>query len=179
MKINSTIVLKVLKVLTWIGFIGLCIKAGSIIFSFFASLSYNPTAAKNLYLELNLWQLKEFNNTDYVILVLSIIFVIILQAAMFFVLLQIFKKINLVSPFHEKIGKLILRISAISLIIGLLSKLTIGLTSKYIKLGMDFPHLYEHVGQGNAFVFFAGILFFISILYKRGIELQNENDLTI
>lgn len=179
MTLNSNIVLKVLNVLTWIGFIGICIKAGSITYSFCLSIFYDPIVAKNLYRGLDLSQLMEHNKSEYAILVLCVIAIFILQTVMFFVLLQIFKNINLVSPFHEKIGKLILKLSFLSLGIGILSKLTMDFSSKYTNQGMEFPHLIEHIGLGDAFLLFAGMLFFISILFKKGIELQNESELTI
>lgn len=179
MTLKSNVVLKILKVLTWAGFIGLCVKAGSLMISYWVSMFRNPIGAKNLFMGLDLSQLKLHSNTEYSILVLCIISIFILQALMFFVLLQIFKNINLVSPFHETIGKLILKMSLLSFAIGLLSKLTIKFTDSYQSQGMNFLNLIEHIGLGDAFLFFAGILFFISVLYKKGIELQNENDLTI
>lgn len=179
MKLNSNVLLKVLKVITWVGFIGLCIKAGSLLISYLVSMYFNSNGAKNLYMDLNLSQLKEQSNLEYSILVCLLILIIALQAFMFFVLLQIFKHINLVSPFHEKIRKLILNLSILSFIIGLLSKLTVGFSSRYLSQGMNFPHLIEHIAIGDSFMFFAGILFFISVLFTKGIELQTENDLTI
>lgn len=135
--------------------------------------------AENLYSGLDLSQLKEFSNSEYSILVLCVISIIVLQAVMFFVILQIFKHINFVSPFHERIEKLIFKLSLLSLGIGLLSKLTLGFSARYTSQGMNFPHLIEHIGHGDAFLLFAGMLFFISILFKKGIELQTENDLTV
>lgn len=179
MTLNSNIILKILNVLAWIGFLGLCVKAGSIIYSFCVSIFYNPIGAKNLYWGLDLSQLMEHNKSEYSILVLCIIAIFILQTILFFVLLQIFKNINLVSPFHEKIGKLILKLSLLSLVIGVLSKLTVGFSFRYTNQGMEFPYLIEHIGLGDAFLLFAGMLFFISVLFKKGIELQNESDLTI
>lgn len=179
MKVNSNIILIILNVLTWIGFLGLCVKAGSIIYSFCVSIFYNPIGAKNLYAGLDLSQLMEQSKSEYGILVLCVIAIFILQTVMFFVLLQIFKNINLVSPFHEKIEKLILKLSLLSLGIGILSKLTLGFSSRYTNQGMEFPHLIEHIGLGDAFLLFAGMLFFISVLFKKGIELQNESELTI
>lgn len=179
MKVNSNFILKVLKVVTWAGFIGICIKAGSIIFSFWVSMYLNTIAAKNLYMGLDLSQLKDQSASEYSILVCCIILIMVLQAYMFFVLLQIFKHINLVSPFHEIIRKLILRLSLLSFGIGLLSKLTVGFSLRYMSQGLTFPHLSEHINSGDTFIFFAGILFFISILFAKGIELQTENDLTI
>jgi hypothetical protein len=98
---------------------------------------------------------------------------------MFLILILIFKKINLISPFHEKIGQLFMRLSLFALAIAVMSKLTTGFCTKYFKLGVKMPHLNEQIGMGDAFLFFAGILFFVAVLYRRGIELQNENDLTI
>jgi hypothetical protein len=176
---NSNVILKVLKILTWAGFIGLCVKAGSLMTSYWVSMFRNPNEAKNLYMGLDLSQLKSHSNTEYSILVLCIVSIIILQALMFFVLLRIFKNINLVSPFHKTIGKLILKMSLLSFAIGLLSKLTLKFTDNYQSQGINFQNLIAHIGLGDAFLFFAGILFFISVLYKRGIELQTENDLTV
>ena len=179
MTLDSKVVLKVLKVLSWLGFIGICIKSGSLIISYSVSMFVNPNGAKNLYLGLDLSQLKLHSNNEYTILVVCIVSIIILQAFMFFFLLQIFKKINLVSPFHETVGRLILKMSLLSFAIGILSKLTIKFANSYQSLGMNFQNLIEHIGLGDAFLFFAGILFLISVLYKKGIELQTENDLTI
>ncbi len=179
MAINSKVLIKILNVLTWAGFIGLCIKAGALLFSYWVSMYRNALGAKNLYMGLDLSQLKEYGNMEYSILVACIFLIIALQAILFYVLIKIFQKINLLSPFHETIGKYFLRLSFLSLAIAVLSKLTVGMCSKYFSEGLTMPHLMEHIGLGDAFLFFAGVLFFIAVLYKRGIELQNENDLTI
>lgn len=179
MKLNSNSVLKILKVGTWIGFIGLCIKASSLLTSYLVSLFINSTASTNLYMGLDLSQLKEQSNTDYSILISCILLLFVLQAFLFFVLLQIFKYINIVSPFHDKIRKLFLNISGLSFAIGLVGKLTVEFSSRFISLGMSFPHLLEHIAIGDSFMFFGGFIFFISVLFKKGMELQTENDLTI
>ena len=179
MKLNSDVVVKVLKVLTWAGFIGICAKAGSLLFSYLVSMFVNPIGAKNLYMGLDLSQLKVQSNYEYSLLVFLVISIFILQAFMFFTLLQIFKNFSLFGSFHEKVGKLILKLSLFSIVIGILSKLTYEFSSSLISSGLNFPNLVEHICLGDAFVFFAGILFFISVIYKNGIALQNENDLTI
>ena len=148
-------------------------------FSFLVSVLQNNEAAKNLYMGLNLAQLKERSNTAYAILVCCIFFIIALQAFMFFILLQIFKQINLGSPFNNKIKKLIFNLSMLVFAIGLLSKLTVKFSLKFISEGLSFPHLFELINIGDSFIFFGGILFFIAVLFKKGIEIQTENDLTI
>jgi hypothetical protein len=65
MSINSKFIIKLLQVVTWMGFIGLCIKAGAILFSYLISMYRNPLAAKDLYLGLDLSQLKAYGNLEY------------------------------------------------------------------------------------------------------------------
>jgi hypothetical protein len=179
MLVKSTYVLKFLNVISWIVFLGLCIKAGAILYSYWVSMYLNDFGAKNLYLGLDLSQLKSTSNLEFTILVFCIITITILQALLFYSVIQIFNKINFVSPFHKTIGKLIKKMSVFTLIIGILSKLTVLFSEKYIDMGMSFPHLIEFTGSGDVFLFFAGILYFISLLFAKGIELQNENDLTV
>lgn len=179
MSTKSTYILKFLNVMSWITFIGLCIKAGSLLISYGVSMFINEVGAKNLQLGLDLSQLKAYDVIDYSIMVFCITTITIFEALLFYAVIQIFLKINYVSPFHEKIGKLIQKMSAFSFFVGILSKITVSYSEKFIVMGMDFPHLTEHIGHGDAFLFFAGILYFISLLFAKGIELQNENDLTI
>ncbi|HET8809684.1 MAG TPA: DUF2975 domain-containing protein, partial [Flavobacteriaceae bacterium] len=54
MKTNTKTILSVMEVLTWIAFIGLCIKAGALLFTFIMSLFWNPLAAGDLHLGLDL-----------------------------------------------------------------------------------------------------------------------------
>ncbi len=69
--------------------------------------------------------------------------------------------------------------SLFSLFIGVLSKIAVVFSEKFINQEINFPHLNEYIGLGDAFLFFAGILYFIHKLFTKGIELQNENELTI
>lgn len=179
MKTKSTYVLKILDVIAWVVFLGLCIKAGALLYSFYVSMHLNEIAAKNLYMGLNLFELKEVNSIAYATLVLSIVAIIIAQALLFYTVIQIFRKINFISPFHESISKLIKKMALYSLIIGLLSVLAMAYAEQFGDKGMYFPHLSEHIGQGSAFLFFGGILYFIYQLFLRGIALQQENELTI
>ena len=56
MLVKSTYVLKFLNVISWIVFLGLCIKAGAILYSYWVSMYLNDFGAKNLYLGLDLSQ---------------------------------------------------------------------------------------------------------------------------
>jgi hypothetical protein len=179
MSTKSTIILKTLNVVSWIAFIGTCLKAGSLLVSYFITKYFNEIAAKNLSIGLDLSQLKAYDEVDYTIMVFCIIVITIFEALLFYSLIQIFMKINMVNPFHETIGKLIEKMSAFALIIGIFSKVVVSYSEKFIAMKIPLPNIMEHIGLGDAFLFFAMILYFISQLFARGIELQKENELTI
>ncbi|WP_343694903.1 hypothetical protein [Flavobacterium sp.] len=179
MSTKSTYILKFLNVMSWIAFIGLCIKAGTLLTSYGISMFFNEVGAKNLQLGLDLSQLKAYDVVDYSIMVFSITIITILEALVFYSVIQIFLKINYVSPFHETIGKLIQKMSAFSFLVGIFSNVIANYTQKFTAIGIPLPNLTEHIGLGDAFLFFAGILYFISQLFAKGIELQKESELTI
>lgn len=176
---QNTWILKVTHVLTWIVFIGLCVNAGTILTSYLLSSFVNPAAAANLMLGLDLSALRASGEVEYHVMVWGIIAVTVLEATLFYKLLQMFSKIDFHRPFQERIGKLILHMSVISLFVGILSKEMTGFAERYINKGMSFPKLADHIGHGDPFLFFAGILFVIATIFKKGIELQEENELTV
>ena len=57
---NTKQILKLMHILTWIVFIGLCIKTGVILISYLVSIN-NPEASKNLFGGLNLYQYYNFS----------------------------------------------------------------------------------------------------------------------
>jgi hypothetical protein len=139
MKTQSTSILKVLNVLSYITFLALCVKAGVLLCFYFISMYINEAGAKFLQLGLDL---------------------------------------SLLKAYDETIAKLIKKMSIFSLLIGLLSNVTEGYVSKFIAMKIV-PNLIEHIGLGDAFLFFARILYFISLLFDKGIELQRESELTV
>jgi hypothetical protein len=179
MKTKSTYVLKILNVIAWVVFLGLCIKAGALLYSFWVSMHLNEIAAKNLYMGLNLFELKAVSEIGYATLVIGIVAITLAQALLFYTVIQIFRKINFISPFHDSISKLIKKMALYSVIIGLLSVFAMAYLEQFGDKGMYFPLLSEHIGQGSAFLFFSGILYFIYQLFLRGIAIHQENDLTI
>lgn len=179
MKTKAGRIFVVIKVLTWTLFIGLCIKTGAILYSFFVSLFINPMAAKNLHLGLNLYELMNFNKSYFISIVSLIIIIWGLKAFMFYLITNITLKINLEHPFSDEVAKLILWISYVACAIGLLTTLTSSYTEWISKKGVSLNNLYEYVSGGPEFLFMAGIIFVIAQVFKRGIELQSENQLTI
>lgn len=173
MKTNQ--ILEILKVVAWILFIGLCIKTGAILVSFVVSLFVNPAGAQNLYLGMNLSELLLFNQWHYIAMVSLIVTLSGLKAYLFFQVVRIISKINISHPFSEYTGKLISKMSGIALQIGITALVSVIYAKWLMKKGNHFT--YE--GGEVEFFFLAGILFVIAVIFKKGIELQSENELTV
>lgn len=190
MKTNTRLLLSTMHIITWIVFIGLYIKAGAIIISFIVSLAVNPEGAENLYINLDLSMLLSFNIWHYTLLVLCIILISAFKAYLFYVLIRIFKKINLIHPFSKEVSFLIRRMSIVALIIALFSivgynysfwitenVVTIFNAPSFFNNGVK--SLFDLFSGHSEFLFLAGIIFVTSLIFKRGIEYQDELDETV
>ena len=172
-------ILRIMHILVWIAFIGTCIKTGAILYSFFVSLFINPEGAKNLHMGLNLSALYDYNSRHYITIVFYIICVSVLKALITYLVIKIFLKINFVHPFSINVTSLITRISYVALGIGLVALIGTAYGEWLIKKGVTLPPLHEYLGGAADFLFFGGIIFIISLVFKRGIEIQSENELTV
>ena len=174
MKTNTKQILEILKVFAWIIFIGLCIKTGAIIFSFIISL-FNSEAAANLYLGQDLSDVFASGIWGYVLINSFLIAIAGLKAYMFYLVVQLFTAINLEQPFSQSVGALLLKLSRVALGIGILAFIFNAYAKWLYKAGIPF----DYDGSSTEFLFLAGIVFVIAQIFKRGLELQDENELTV
>jgi len=175
---KNDFILKALNVISWIIFIGLCIEAGALIFNFALTL-FKPIATHNIYNGLNLSELYE-NQFAHFIGVLSFVVVLsLLKAYLFYLVVKIFMKLNLVKPFDVEIAKLIEKISFEAFAIAIVSIVAHQYTKMLIQSGYEVSHVEKYWNDTAAFLMMAAIIFVISQIFKKGIELQNENDLTV
>nr|WP_294935419.1 DUF2975 domain-containing protein [uncultured Flavobacterium sp.] len=179
MKTKTKQILSVMHVIAWIIFLGLCIKTGAILYSTFVSLYINPVGAQNLHLGLDLSGLYNFDKGHYVSLVLFIVLLSALKALIFYLLIKIFLKINFVHPFSTEVSVLISRISYIALSIGILTLIANSYCDWLTKGGISFPDLADYLGGAGEFLLLGGIVFMIAQVFKRGMEIQSENELTV
>ena len=93
--------LKALNVLSWIIFIGLCVQAGGIIVNTFITLWLNPAGAGKFWMEINLIELHQYNQSFFITLASQLIIVAVLKAIMFYLIVKTFhdKKLTLSEPF--------------------------------------------------------------------------------
>ncbi|WP_077923348.1 DUF2975 domain-containing protein [Spirosoma sp. 209] len=175
MSTTNITVLKIMNVLFWIIFIGLCIKTGALLFSFSVSLFVSPAGTRDLYMGLNLSELYNYNLWYYVHMALLIIALNGLKAYIAYLVVKIFMKFDLAKPFNPDISTLIAAISHTALGAGILAMIANGSSDWLMKRGVDIPANY---GAGEI-LFFAGVIYIIAIVFRKGTELQTENDLTV
>ncbi len=170
--------LMLITVIIWSIFIGLCIQAGTLIFTFAYSL-IQPLISKDLYEGLNLFSLQTQSKWYYITLVTLLISISILKAQLFYTMIRIFIKIDLIHPFSNGIAKLIGKLSYIAFTLGV----TQLLSSAFVKW-LD-PEVFQLMGVDNhlsgSFEYFllSALIFAIAQVFKRGVEIQAENELTV
>jgi len=175
---TNEVVFSLLHVLSWIFFIGLCIEAGVLIFNFLFTF-FNPIASHNIYKGLDLSNIYENQFPHYIGLMGFVVVLAVLKAYIFYLVVQICLKLNLVKPFDCKIAKLIEKLSFEAMAIAVLSFIAHLYTEHFIPDGFEVSDVENYWDDGAAFLMMAAILLVISHVFRRGIALQNENDLTV
>lgn len=182
-KITVDQILKVLQILSWIIFLGLCVEAGAIAVNTFITLFIHPTGVKNFWEGSEyLTALYGFDQGYFIVITLTMIIVAILKALMFYLIVKIFtdKKLKLSQPFSSELKSLIINQSYLALGIGLFShfgaKYSVWLSNEGLN-SADLQSL--HIAGADVWLFMAVVLFVIAQVVKKGIEVQNENELTI
>ena len=182
MKISTEQTLKFLNVLAWIIFVGVCIETGGFIFSTFYTLEINPVNAHRSWPGLDLSSLYAYGRGYYLAEMSQISLVSLMRAVLFYWIVDILqhKKLDIAQPFSKNMGRFLFRVSYLSLVIGLFSwsgaEYTLWLESKGVKL----PDLqYLRLGGADVWLFMGVTIFVIAQVFKRGIEIQTENELTV
>jgi len=173
-KTNTDIILKVMHVVAWIAFIGLMVKAGSFLFGYGFSI-IKPLAAKTIGLEYNFYSLYQHDFVEYSIIVLSLAIFEGFRAYTAYLVVVALSKIKLTSPFTPEVSKILEKIAYFILLAWILAVLC---NARVHYVAKSVTGL-EHKLIPQDFILMAGIVFVFSQIFKKGVEIQTENDLTI
>lgn len=182
MEIKTVTIMKVLNILSWILFIGLCIEAGSVLFNASYVTFYNPEGAKYLFGNVDVSSLLAFDKGYYFVLLLLIFIASAFKALLFYLIVKVFadKQLNFSKPFNEDFRKFLVQITYISFGIGLFSYWATGLIDWLSGLGVSLlPPDAFRIGGADVWLFMGVVLWVIAIIFKKGIEIQSENELTV
>ncbi|HMO33628.1 MAG TPA: hypothetical protein PKE63_05390 [Lacibacter sp.] len=169
---------KAIQTLCWLIFAGLCVQTGALLFNFIYSL-FRPVATHNLHLGLDLSQLYEQSLSLYILLFGLLLALSALKAVVFYFVLRLFKKLTLTRPFTATVAGLVTTISSVAFSVGALSYLAHQFTQRLTQKGYGVNQVERYWNDSDAYFMMAAILFAIALVLKRGIELQQETDLTV
>ena len=182
MKSDTTLILKILHVIAWIIFIGVCIEAGGSIFSAFYTLVINPVNAATFWEGNDLSALYKYDPGHFFAETLLISIASVLKACMFYLIIKILsdKKFTLSQPFNNEVRLFIINVSCLAFGIGLFTGAGVRYTDWLISQGVNMPDTHHlRLGGADVWLFMGVTLIVLAQIFKRGIEIQTENELTV
>ena len=171
-------VFTVLHIVAWVIFVGLGIEAGALIVNFIFSI-YNPDFVQNLYQKLDLSQMYYRSKWAFFGLYSFILIIALLKAYLFYLVVILMHKINLSNPFNSVVSRQISQISYYTFSIGILSYVARQTARNLQHHGYVIDNLNEFWADSQAFILMAAVVYVIATIFKKGVEIQNENDLTV
>ena len=182
MEIKTKQILKILYVLSWIIFVGVCVEAGGFIINTFYTLAINSVDAKHFWPGIDFSSLYRFDPGYFFVETFLMIIVAVMRTWMFYLIVKVLhdKKLNMAQPFNSEVGRFIFSLSYLSLAAGLFSWWGVKYAEWLVTLGVKMPDLQSlRLGGADVWLFMSVTLFVIAQIFKRGIEIQTENELTI
>jgi len=167
-----------LHIVAWIIFVGLCIEAGGLLVNFLFSL-FNPDFVHNLYQKLDLSEMYENSKLAFFGIYGFILSVSILKAYLFYLVIILMLKLDLTKPFNTFVSKQILKLSYYTLAIGLFSYIARQTAKNLESYGFVTDNLNQFWGDSQAFILMGAVIYIIATIFKKGVDIQNENDLTV
>lgn len=175
---GNDFVFKVLKIVAWIIFVGLCIEAGGLIVNFVFSI-YKPEFVHNLYQKLDLSDMYQRSKWAFFGMYSFILTISILKAFLFYVVIRLITKLNLSKPFNNFVSEQITQISYYTFSIGILSYIARETARNLQHKGYVIDQLSQFWEDSQAFILMAAVIYVIATIFKKGVEIQTENDLTV
>ncbi len=167
-----------LKIIAWVIFVALSIEAGGLLVNFFFSL-YNPEFVSHLYQKLDLSDLYNYNKWIFFSMYSFVLFIAVLKACLFYLVIVLVTKLDLAKPFNNFVARKITLMSYYTFSIGIISSIARQTSKNLLHYGLKTENLNQFWEDGQAFIVMSAVIFIIATIFSKGVELQNENDLTV
>lgn len=175
---TNNLVFKGLYIVAWLIFVGLSIEAGGLLVNFFFSM-YKPEFVQNLYQKLDLIKMYEDSKLAFFGIYSFILSISILKAYLFYIVIRLMHKMDLSKPFSTFVSTQISQISYFILSIGLLSYIARQSAKNLMHHGFVTDSLNQFWADSQAFILMGAVIYIIATIFKKGVDIQNENDLTV
>jgi hypothetical protein len=175
---KTNLILKGIHIVAWIIFVGLCIEAGGLIVNFLFSI-YKPEFVQNLYQKLDLSEMYKRSKGAFFGMYSFILFISLLKAFLFYRVVILMHRIDLSNPFSSFVSEQIAKISYYTFSIGILSYIARQTAKNLQHHGYVIDNLNQFWADSQAFILMAAVVYVIATIFKKGVEIQTENDLTV
>jgi hypothetical protein len=175
MKTNT--ILTILKFLALLGGIKYSIDCGGQITSFAVSFINTDWVKRTYEADLNIFSIRAHSTWYYGYAMVITIAVSALKAIVWYVVFGLLSKLKLQTPFSMEVEKKLERIAFLLLAVWIVSSIFWKIYIYYLfkDTGIQLPP----ANSGDEYFFIAGIVYIISQIFKRGIEIEEENQLTV
>jgi len=167
-----------LYAIAWLIFVGLSIEAGGLIVNFFFSL-FKPEFVQNLYQKLDLTEMYKESRLAFFGTYSFILIISISKACLFYIVINLMHKMDRIKPFNNFVSRQISLISYFTLSIGLLSYIAKNLVNNLKHYGFVPDNINQFWVDSEAFILMGAVIYIIATIFKKGVDIQNENDLTV
>jgi Protein of unknown function (DUF2975) len=175
---RNNLVFKGLHIVAWVIFVGLCIEARGLIVNFVFSV-YKPEFVQNLYQKLDLSAMYNRSKWTFFGMYSFILVVSLLKAYLFHIVVSLMHKMDLSNPFSSFVSEVITKISYCTFSIGILSYIAWQTAKNIQHRGYRIDNINQFWVDSEAFILMAAVIYIIATIFKKGVEIQNENDLTV
>ncbi len=177
MKTRTEKILVVLRILAFMGFIKYSIDCGAQLTNFVASFINTDWAKRTYEVNLDIFNIREKSIAYYSYAMCLTIAVSMLKATIWYVVYALLTKLKLKTPFSREVEKKLEAIAYLSLGVWIMSSFFWETYTYYLKqdTGIQLPAN----NSGDEYLFMAGVVYIISQIFKRGIEIEEENQLTV
>lgn len=175
---NNTFVFRALHIVAWIIFAGLGIEAGGLLVNFICTM-FTPDFVPHLYQKLDLTQMYQQNPWVFWGVYSFILFIAVLKAYLFYLVVRLMHKMDLSKPFSSFVGEQIMKISYFTFSIGIIGFIARETTRNLPHYGPLPASVGEFWTDSQAFILMGAVIYVIAVIFKKGVDLQNEADLTV
>ncbi|MEN9571582.1 MAG: hypothetical protein RL172_2813 [Bacteroidota bacterium] len=176
MRTKTEKILLVLKIIAILGAIGYSIVWGSQLLTLVSSY-INPDWAKRTYeVDLKMFSVRE-QSVWYYFFGMSInIVVSALKAIIWYVAYQLLQTFKLKTPFTWEVERKLESMAYLMLFVWIISSIFWKVYTYYL---LQDTGIQLAASNSDEYLFMAGIIYIISQVFKRGIEIEEENHLTV
>ncbi len=140
---------------------------------------FKPELLQHLYQTLDLREMYEQSEWIFFAMYSFILFIAILKAVLFFIVIRLITRINLSKPFNKYVSRQILLISYYTLSIGLISFIARQTAMNLKRHGFFIDDLNQFWGDSQAFILMAAVIYIIATIFSKGVAYQDELEDTV